>query len=325
MIEHGGNIDKAINIYGGKKNEWIDLSTGISPDSYPVPLILPSDWRELPTIGEVQKLELIIQSQLNTSSQVAVSPGSQIAIHLLPSLMKKKNVTILNPTYEDYSFSFKNAGYRVRFCENFEKLSESEIVVIVNPNNPDGKVYDVKKLLTLSKNVKILIVDESFNEASKAKSITSYITKETDNIIVIKSFGKFYGLAGLRLGFIFSGEKIIYKFKNLLGNWPISKVSIKIASQALQDKKWKIKNQKNLIKTVKSLDEIMKNINLDFAGGTNLFRLYFTENASILQKLLAQKYIWSRIFSYSKNWLRLGIPNSCDLKIIKKKLKNFQI
>ena len=106
MIEHGGNIDRAITIYGGKKKEWIDLSTGINPECYPIPNFSDADWRNLPTFTEIENLEFIIKSIFNTFASVMLTPGSQIAISLLPLLLKKQDVCILEPTYGDYTESF---------------------------------------------------------------------------------------------------------------------------------------------------------------------------------------------------------------------------
>lgn len=321
MIKHGGNIDKAISIYGGKVNDWIDLSTGINPDCYPIPKFSNTDWRNLPTLTEIEKLESLIKSEFNTFSSVMLTPGSQIAISLLPTLLKKQIVGIIEPTYSDYFESFENAGFKVCSCSNIQELLKSKIAIIVNPNNPDGKNYDIKDLLLLSEKVNLLIVDESFIEASNTSSIISYIKQKTNNIIVIKSFGKLYGLAGLRLGFVFSGEGFISKFKKIFSFWPVSKVSIKIASRAIKDKKWMINTQIKLKKKTIILDEIMKSINFKLIGGTNLFRLYSTPNSISSHRFLAKKFIWSRIFSYSRKWLRLGIPSDEDLKKVKIKLK----
>ena len=321
MIEHGGNIDRAITIYGGKKKEWIDLSTGINPECYPIPNFSDADWRNLPTFTEIENLEFIIKSIFNTFASVMLTPGSQIAISLLPLLLKKQDVCILEPTYGDYTESFINAGFKVRSCKDIQELFKSKIAIIVNPNNPDGKNYRINDLILLSKKVNILIIDESFVEASETKSILGHINKKTSNIIVIKSFGKVYGLAGLRLGFVFSGEGLIDKFKRIFSFWPVSTVAIKIASKALTDKEWIKSTQAKLKKKSYVLDNIMKTLHFELIGGTNLFRLYLTPNAKLAQIFLAKKFIWSRIFSYSEKWLRLGIPCDRNLKKLQIKLK----
>ncbi len=320
MIKHGGNIDEAITNFGGKEKDWIDLSTGINPECYPIPKFADADWRNLPTSTEIENLEFILKSQFDTCSSVMLTPGSQIAISLLPLLLKKQEVYVLEPTYSDYLESFVNAGFKVRSCKKFQELFKSEIAIIVNPNNPDGKSYRINDLILLSKKVNTLIIDESFVEASETSSIISHIKKNTNNIIVIKSFGKLYGLAGLRLGFVFSGESLIYEFKRVFSFWPVSKVAIKIASMAIRDKKWIKNTQEKLKKKANILDDIMKCADFELIGGTNLFRLYLTPNANLAQRFLAEKFIWSRIFSYSKKWLRLGIPCDKSLKKIKIKL-----
>ena len=111
-----------------------------------------------------------------------------------------------------------------------------------------------------------------------------------------------------------------FRRKNVFGSWPVSKVSIKIASRAIQDNKWISDTKKKLIKNARGLDNIMKLINCDIVGGTDLFRLYSTQSSYLTQKNLAERYIWSRVFSYSTKWLRLGIPSNKDLNLIKDKL-----
>ena len=171
----------------------------------------------------------------------------------------------------------------------------------------------------------MLIIDESFIEASKAESIISYVNEKTNNIIVVKSFGKFFGLAGLRLGFVIAGKNVILKLKRIFSSWPISKVSIKIASKAIRDKKWINNTQLKLFKKINELDNVLEPFNFKLIGGTNLFRLYSTPNSILSQKFLAKIFIWSRIFTYSKKWLRLGIPSEKDLKRIKLRLINLKV
>ncbi len=322
MTNHGGDIDRAISIYGGKEEDWIDLSTGINPEIYPIPKFSKSDWRNLPTLTEIRKLESIIKFEYNTFSHVSLTPGSQIAINLLPGLLKKKEVTILEPTYGDYLKSFVNAQFKVRSSKTFKELFNAKIVVIVNPNNPDGRSYHINDLLLLSKKVDMLILDESFIETPKKLSIISQINENTNNIIVIKSFGKLFGLAGLRLGFVFSGKNLISRFNKVLSSWPVSNISIKIASRAVKDREWIKNTQIKLKKRAKALDNIVESVNFKVIGGTNLFRLYHTPDAILAQSFLAKKLIWSRIFYYSKKWLRLGIPNEKQLKEIKKRFNS---
>ena len=326
MIEHGGNLDKAISFYGGKESEWIDLSTGINPNSYPIPKLSISDWRSLPTKTEIKDLESIIKSKQKISSEIIMVPGAQMAINFLPFLLKGEGteVRILTPTYNEYNYCFTNTGFKVNSCQKFNQLFNSDIAIIVNPNNPDGKIYEINELFELSKSVKILIVDESFIDSVECDSIVNQLNEDVSNIIVIRSFGKFFGLAGLRLGYVFSGKEIIRKFKRFFGPWQISKMSVKIATIAFSDDVWIKKTKNNLNEKANAIDNLMKKINWKITGGTNLFRLYSTSNSDLAQKLLAEKFIWSRKFSYSKKWIRLGIPNERDFKKLKKIVMRLQ-
>ena len=325
MSEHGGDLDKAIQFYGGKKCQWIDLSTGINPNPYPIPKLKITDWQKLPTLDEIESLEFLIKSKFKTSLEIALVSGAQTAINFLPFLLEKRSVNILVPTYNEYQLCFQDAGWNVRLSKEFNQLFSSEVVIIVNPNNPDGKTHKIKDLINLSKSVDILIIDESFIDLSENKSIISEIDSDIKNIIVIRSFGKFFGLAGMRLGFILSNSKTNKKLKRNLGPWPVSKMSIKIAEIEIQDNIWIRKNSMYLNSWSISLDQLMEVINWKIIGGTNLFRLYSTPNSDLAQKFLAESYIWSRKFSYSKKWLRLGIPCIEGYKRLKKIVESLKV
>ena len=174
-------------------------------------------------------------------------------------------------------------------------------------------MYSNDDLLKISKSVEYLIIDESFIDQYPRKSLSHKLDDQT-NILILRSFGKFFGLAGIRLGFLISNKEIDKKIQFLIGNWPISNVAINVASKALIDHVWIMNTISFLKEGSYFLDCLASEINWKVVGGTNLYRLYETPNAHDAQNKLANFKIWSRRFSYSKKWIRLGIPRKKDFK-----------
>ena len=320
--EHGGDLDKAINYYGGIKEDWIDLSTGINPNSYPFKDIKVNNLRNLPVNTDIEKLNQVAKTYFETELTVSALNGAQTAINILPFLLPNKNVCILEPTYNEYRRVFSCFSKEIKSVKKLKELKNAQIAIICNPNNPDGTLYSCNDLIEISKNVETLIVDESFIDQYPDASLSKKIKNDADNIIILRSFGKFFGLAGLRLGFIICGKKTNIKIRNLIGPWPVSSIACEIAMKALSDNVWIENTIKELEANAKLLDQLTHNLNWKLVGGTNLYRLYKTPSAKKIQTLLATQKIWSRTFSYSKYWLRLGLPLKMDYFKVEKIFKS---
>ena len=322
IFEHGGDLDKVVKFYGGRKEEWIDLSTGINPHSYPYKDIRISDLRNLPEQTNMENLNKVAKIYFQTNATISPISGAQTAINILPFLLPNKNISILEPTYSEYRKVFSVFSREIKSVKRLNQLKNSQIAILCNPNNPDGTLYSSKDLIELSQSVETLIVDESFIDLYPDVSLSKKINNKTDNIIIIRSFGKFFGLAGLRLGFIISGTKINLKINSLIGPWPVSTIASDIAIKALSDDIWIKKTMDELKKGSKILDGLAHNLNWEILGGTNLYRLYKTPNAKKTQSILANHKIWSRRFNYSQKWIRLGLPKKTEFIKIKKVFKD---
>ena len=313
ISEHGGDIDKAIKKYGGKKGNWIDLSTGINPNHYPYKLINIRELQNLPYKKDLDNLNKLAKKYFQTTACVTAVSGAQGGINILPFLFPNKTVSILSPTYNEYQNVFSNSLKKIINVKNLSELKKSQIAIICNPNNPDGKLYSNEDLLKISKNVEYLIIDESFMDQYPGKSLSHKLDDQT-NILILRSFGKFFGLAGIRLGFLISNKEIDKKIQLLVGTWPISNVAINVASKALIDDVWIMNTISFLKEGSYFLDCLASEISWKVVGGTNLYRLYETPSADDAQNKLANFKIWSRRFTYSKKWIRLGIPRKKDFK-----------
>lgn len=303
MRDHGGNIDAARAKWGA--GDWIDLSTGINRCPYPIPDMPADVWQNLPT--EAQKAALLksaAQAYDTTAPGLAVA-GAQAAIQMIPGLRAPGLARILVPTYNEHAVALRFAGWRVEEVGALADLAGADLAVLVNPNNPDGKRYAPDDLIALAGSVGRLVVDESFADPYPELSVASMAGQE--GILVLRSFGKFWGLAGLRLGFVFGSATDIDRLRQAAGPWPVSGAAIEIGRQALIDDAWRDATIARLHEDAQRLDDLAQKAGWNLVGGTTLFRLYETQDAAQAQDHLARHHIWSRIFPWSKGWLRLGL------------------
>src|SRR6185312_7570020 len=128
------------------------------------------------------------------------------------------------------------AGWQVETVGEIEALAGADLAVVVNPNNPDGRQHDPASLLALLPRVTRLVIDESFADAVPQASLAAEAGKA--GLLVLRSFGKFYGLAGLRLGFVLGSADDISALDAMAGPWPVSGVAIEIGRKALLDRDW---------------------------------------------------------------------------------------
>ncbi len=337
---HGGQLNSIAQHYNIPVSEWIDLSTGINQNSYPIPKIPESIWNRLPENND--ELHKIAAEYFNCDSLLAIS-GSQVAIQLLPSLFPKSAVGLIQPGYYEHSKHWTKHGHTIiEFTQNFQALDTEgskvklineinkkihllDVLVIINPNNPSGLRISKQQLhqwhQTLLKNNAYLIIDEAFMDTNISNSMLRPAL--LPNLIVLRSIGKFFGLAGIRLGFIFSCNSILNKISALQGPWPISGPSRWIASKALADKQWQKQTRIHLQEQSLRLKKLLSQYNLNPYGGTELFQWVLTAQADKIYHQLNQCGILSRLFDEPKS-LRFGLPKNeaqwrkldCALQII---------
>lgn len=305
MLDHGGNLDLACKLFGGRLEEWIDLSTGINRQPYPVGELQARSWSALPSRAEIEALHATARSAYGTTAPVLALAGAQAAIQSLPLLSPPGRARILAPTYNEYAPTLKAAGWEVEEVNDLDAVAGAELAVVVNPNNPDGRRHDRAALLALASRPGRLVVDESFADVAPGVSLASDAGRT--GLLVLRSFGKFYGLAGLRLGFVLGNETDVAALATMAGPWPVSGAAIEIGRRALLDRAWAEATRARLTGEAGRLDDLVRGAGWSLVGGTPLFRLYETGNAIAAQEKLARAKIWSRIFD-KPGWLRLGLP-----------------
>ena len=304
--DHGGNLDAAIRAWGGAAADWIDLSTGINRVPWPLPALDDADWRNLPTRAAIASLHEAARAAWGGSGAILATSGAQGAIQMVPRLGPPGRARVLSPTYNEHAAALRAAGWQVEDVPGLAALAGADLAVVVNPNNPDGRRFAPADLLALAGQVGRLVVDESFADPQPAWSLAGQTGRE--GLLVLRSFGKFYGLAGLRLGFVLGSRADIAALADMAGPWPVSGPAIAIGRAALADRAWAEATTARLTAEAARLDALAEGAGWKPLGGCELFRLYDTPDARAAQDRLARARIWSRIFPWSGRWLRLGLP-----------------
>ncbi|MEM9524520.1 MAG: threonine-phosphate decarboxylase [Pseudomonadota bacterium] len=302
--DHGGGIDAAAARWGGTRSDWLDLSTGINPAPYPVRVTCEDLWTALPDRMATERLIAAARNFWKAPAPVTVlpAPGCSALIARIPYLAEPGNVRIDAPTYNEHRASFEVAGWTVTRTARARPSAR----VIVNPNNPTGTYFD-RTDAPWGKHA-LIVIDESFCDVDPMGSLIEIAA--VPGVIVLKSFGKFWGLAGLRLGFALGDPKMLARLAEMLGPWPVSGPALEIGARALEDPAWASDTRSRLRQDSMRLDALMARHSRGPAKGTYLFRLYDVGDAAAMQDRLARARIWSRIFPYSGCWLRLGLPGS---------------
>ncbi|MCA0872697.1 pyridoxal phosphate-dependent class II aminotransferase [Seohaeicola saemankumensis] len=295
--DHGGGVDAAVARFGGVRDGWIDLSTGINPVPYPLPAFTARDWADLPDRGAVAALIDSARSFWGVPEGAAIlpTPGASAPIARIPSLAAPGRVRITMPTYNEHAAAFTVQGWQV------VADGPAEARVLVHPNNPDGRIWD-----EADADAALTVIDESFCDVMPARSLIRLAQRP--GVVVLKSFGKFWGLAGLRLGFAIAVPDTIARLTDLSGPWAVSGPALRTGAVALSDPAWAERTRARLSLDSARLDQLMTAAGARVAGGTDLFRLYHVEDAAEWQVRLARHHIWSRVFPYSGQLLRLGLP-----------------
>jgi cobalamin biosynthetic protein CobC len=308
---HGGDLAGAEARWGRPAEGWLDLSTGINPWPYPLPDIAGEAWTRLPAAADDAELRRAAARRYRAPGPETVLPiaGSGAAIQLLPRLRPPGRVAVLGPTYPEHAASWRAAGHQVAEVPSPERVEDVDVAVVVNPNNPDGRLLPQPQLLALAEQLAarggLLVVDEAFADSVRGGSILPALPPAT---VVLRSFGKFYGLAGLRLGFAIGRPEVLAPLAQALGPWSVSGPALAIGCGALADDPWADTTQARLAEASARLERILSGRGLAVAGGTPLFRLAECDDAHRLWHRLGTAGILTRAFRDRPRLLRFGLP-----------------
>lgn len=312
-MKHGGDLSEAKSHFGGASNDWLDLSTGINPTAY-LHAAPPDDF--ITRLPEKAHCDALIDAArvaygVPADSAVIAAPGTQALIQWLPHLAPEGDVAVLGPTYSEHALAFRAQRRRVSEPTSLNAIpSEARHLVVVNPNNPDGRILPRDTLQTLAREMQDrggwLVIDEAFMDTCPEHSAAQLCVEHP--VVILRSFGKFFGLAGLRLGFAVTRKDIGQRIAGALGPWAVSGQALAIGRQALEDREWQDLTRDQLARQAASLDLVLAQAGLTLVGGTSLYRLVRIENAQLWHHELARRQIWVRRFDWADDLLRFGLP-----------------
>lgn len=311
MLEHGGNLRDAVRRYGDlfKPADWIDLSTGINPHGYPAPAPSASAWHRLPESDP----ELVAAAcAFYRAPQLLPVAGTQAAIQALPRLRAPCRVAVSAPSYAEHAHHWGLHGH-VRTLVPYAALEAAvdthDVVVVVNPNNPTGEHIAPEYLLAWAARLRArggwLVVDEAFGDTAAAMSVATHAAQP--GLIVLRSVGKFFGLAGLRLGFVAAHDDVLAGLADLLGPWAVSGPAQEIALRALRDTHWQQETRARLRQSGYRMTQLLQAHGIDSAG-TPLFRWWPQERPEDFHAHMAAHGIWCRLFREAARGIRVGLP-----------------
>ena len=312
-LTHGGDLDAARRLFPGAPEPFLDLSTGINPHPYPIPPLPSELFTRLPEPADLARLICCAAAAYGAPSETNVvpAPGSQVLMTLIAGLVPPGRALVLGPTYAEHARAASLAGHEAVTVPDLESLSHADLAIVVNPNNPDGRVLGRAELLAVAgrqrKHGGLLVVDEAFMEVGpRAESLVA--DAEAANVIVLRSFGKFFGLAGLRLSFALAPKVLAAQLRAGLGPWPLSGQALAIGALALSDQIWRQDTRQSLGKAARRLDRLLEGAALEKIGGTSLFSLVRSDTAQRVFDRLGQAGIFVRRFDEQPDWLRFGLP-----------------
>lgn len=318
FAHHGGRLGVARSLFPEVPQPWIDLSTGINPSPYPAPRASARERNRLPEPTELARLEEVAATAFDVDdpARVVATGGTESALRLLPYLLHVSSALVAGPTYGSHADAWTRAGVATTVLADSQLAIHAEAnaaMTIVNPNNPDGRLMDRAQLQSLHDSLHArggaLIVDEAFGDLEPQRSVAGLAgTDRAPSMVVLRSFGKFYGLAGVRLGFVIAASAIATRLRHMLGDWPVSADALRAGLTAYADHAWAEKTRRRLGRAAQRLDKLLVAGDMTIVGGTSLYRLARASNAGARFTQLIANGILVRPFEHDSTLLRFGLP-----------------
>ncbi len=311
MLEHGGNLREAAIRFNRPREEWLDLSTGINPQPYPVPSLAQDAWHRLPENDPALALAAAAYYRAPLMLPVA---GTQAAIQALPRLRAPSRIVVAAPSYAEHAHHWTQHGHTMRevpYTDLDAAVDNCDVMVVCNPNNPTGAVVAPARLLAWAGRLAArggwLVVDEAFGDTEPQSSVAP--SSGQPGLIVLRSVGKFFGLAGLRLGFVAAHPDLLRMLADLLGPWTVSSPAQQIGAAALGDVAWQGAMRKTLAAMGMRLHQLLAEHGID-ATGCALFQWWQEAQPEAFWRHMAERGIWVRLFAQAGRGIRLGLPPS---------------
>ena len=300
---HGGRLHAARRRFPGAPEPFLDLSTGINPHAYPFTPPPQSAWQRLPEPEDVLALQAAAARAygVRDPAMIVAAPGTQALIQLLPRVLPQPHIAIPGPTYAEHAAAWGTAGTEV-----LSDLTTCSAATLCNPNNPDGTRHGLDAVASLADRLALLVVDEAFADFEPGPGAATLLPRP--GLVVLRSFGKAYGLAGLRLGFALAEPGLAARLRNALGPWAVSGPAITIGTEALSDTGWRTAAATTAHAAAARLDGLLERAGFGIKGGTTLFRLAAGPDAAQVAERLGRAGILVRSFDHTPTALRFGLP-----------------
>lgn len=314
LAYHGGGLAAARRLFPCAPEPWLDLSTGINATPFPFAPVSAAAYARLPEAEAIAALETAAAESfgLGAGAGIIAAPGTQALIQLLPRLLGAKKVSILGFTYAEHERVWAASGAEVTVCDRLDELARADLAIVVNPNNPDGRHCNPRDLRDLARGMaaegKSLIVDEAFIDLFPRENSLAPLLP-LPGAIVLRSFGKTFGLAGLRLGFALGETSLTEALRAALGPWAVSGAAVEIGIEAYRDRAWLNQTAARLKRDCTSLDALLASAGFEIVGGTHLFRLARHERVEQIFRRLCGAGVLTRPFAARPDWLRFGVPH----------------
>ena len=314
---HGGGVDAARRAFPDAPSPWLDLSTGVNPRAYPLSAFPPEALTRLPDASAFEAAEAAAARAYGApeSFGVVAGAGAQAFIDLLPRVFPARRVATLGFCYAEHAARWRAAGALVTIAELLEDLAAMDVAIVVNPNNPDGRIIPPRDLLRLARRLRprggLLIVDEAFADFAPELCVEPLLAEDPEageNLVVLRSFGKAYGLPGLRLGFALCAPSFAARLRAAQGPWSVSGPALAAGSVALHDAAWLAEAKALAAQSARRLDALLARAGFGVVGGTSLFRLVESVHAARAYARLCSAGILTRRFEERPSWLRFGLP-----------------
>lgn len=309
MLEHGGNLNTACARFGRRREEWLDLSTGINPNGYPAPPPAENTWHRLP---EPSKDLVDAASDYYAAPLLLPVAGTQAAIQALPRLRPSSRAVVATPSYAEHAHHWGQHGHILRqipYEELDAGVNNCDVMVVCNPNNPTGATISPERLLAWADRLAArggwLIVDEAFADTAPHTSVARQ--SDRPGLIVLRSIGKFFGLAGLRLGFVAAHPDLLTRLADILGPWTVNSAAQQIGCAALRDTAWQELMRGRLRASGQRLHELLRRHGIH-ATGSALYQWWPEEHAEACWQHMGERGILVRLFSRAARGIRLGLP-----------------
>lgn len=309
MLEHGGNLRAQALRFGRDYQDWLDLSTGLNPRWYPAPALEGNAWHRLP---ETNPDLLRAACAYYRAPAMLAAAGTQAVIQALPQLRSPSRIVVAAPSYAEHAHHWAMHGHFMRevaYDDLAAALPDCDVMVVCNPNNPTGATVAPERLLDWARQLGErggwLVVDEAFADTTPATSVAAHSCQS--GLIVLRSIGKFFGLAGARVGFVAANPDLLAMLADALGPWTVSGPAQQITLAALRDTAWQAETRVRLEQEGARLHQLLASHGIS-ASGTPLFQWWPQSEPEAFLQHMAERGIWVRLFTKGARGIRIGLP-----------------